>query len=207
MGEGRTGVALGILDRNPIRLAYRLSWLANFYSGPIYRRLEMERGLTRPEVIVMVPSATTRTTIRDQSLPAQPVPSVLGQICTRLLRRMASMRASCSVATISLVAEVSRLRWISPRKPGIATASTIASTATVTISSTRVKPRTAGGRVDRLDDIEGPIGNAAPRATGPNLTRARDGAASRARRAGRPERPTVTPPAGPPLVPPGPERA
>lgn len=54
MGEGRTGVALGILDRNRIRLAYRISWLANFYSGPIYRRLEMERGLTRPEVIVMV---------------------------------------------------------------------------------------------------------------------------------------------------------
>lgn len=53
MGEGRTAVALGILDRTGIRLAYRLSWLANFYSGPIYRRLEMQLGLTRPEFIVV----------------------------------------------------------------------------------------------------------------------------------------------------------
>lgn len=53
MSGDRTAVALGILDRNRIRLAYRISWLANFYSGPIYRRLEMELGLTRPEIIVV----------------------------------------------------------------------------------------------------------------------------------------------------------
>jgi DNA-binding MarR family transcriptional regulator len=51
--DNRRAAALGILDRNEIRLAYRLSWLANFYSGPIYRRLERKPGLTRPEFIVM----------------------------------------------------------------------------------------------------------------------------------------------------------
>lgn len=44
---------LAILDGGVARIAYRLSWLANFYSGPIYRRFEMERGLTRPEFVVL----------------------------------------------------------------------------------------------------------------------------------------------------------
>ncbi len=44
---------LGILDDNMIRIAFRVSWLANFYSGPIYRDLERELGLTRPEFIVL----------------------------------------------------------------------------------------------------------------------------------------------------------
>ncbi len=44
---------LAILDDNVTRISYRLSWLANFYSGPLYRRLEMERGLTRPEFVVL----------------------------------------------------------------------------------------------------------------------------------------------------------
>lgn len=52
-GGQRDGGALGILDTAEIRLAYRISWLANFYSGPIYRRLERRPGLTRPEVIVL----------------------------------------------------------------------------------------------------------------------------------------------------------
>jgi DNA-binding MarR family transcriptional regulator len=49
----RSAAARDILDRTEIRLAYRISWLANFYSGPIYRRLERRPGLTRPEVIVL----------------------------------------------------------------------------------------------------------------------------------------------------------
>lgn len=52
-GGQREDDALGILDRNEIRLAYRISWLANFYSGPIYRKLERRPGLTRPEFIVL----------------------------------------------------------------------------------------------------------------------------------------------------------
>jgi DNA-binding MarR family transcriptional regulator len=43
-----------MLDETAIRIGYRVSYLANFYSGPIYRALEAEEGLTRPDVIVMV---------------------------------------------------------------------------------------------------------------------------------------------------------
>jgi MarR family transcriptional regulator, temperature-dependent positive regulator of motility len=42
-----------ILDETDIRIGYRVSYLANFYSGPIYRALEAEEDLTRPDVIVM----------------------------------------------------------------------------------------------------------------------------------------------------------
>lgn len=42
-----------ILDNRLIRLGYRISYLANFYTGPLYRRLEAEHGLTRPEFITM----------------------------------------------------------------------------------------------------------------------------------------------------------
>lgn len=45
--------ALGILDAPTITPGYRLSWLANFFSGPIYRDLEAEPGITRPEFIVI----------------------------------------------------------------------------------------------------------------------------------------------------------
>lgn len=42
-----------ILDQNTIRIGYRVSYLANFFSGPIYRELEAAEGLTRPEFVVM----------------------------------------------------------------------------------------------------------------------------------------------------------
>lgn len=42
-----------ILDETAIRVGYRISYLANFYSGPIYKALEAEEGLTRPDFIVM----------------------------------------------------------------------------------------------------------------------------------------------------------
>lgn len=45
--------ALGILDAPTIGAAYRVSWLANFFSGPIYRDLEVEPGISRPEFIVI----------------------------------------------------------------------------------------------------------------------------------------------------------
>jgi DNA-binding MarR family transcriptional regulator len=44
---------LAILDGKTARIAARLSWLANFFSGPLYRRLELTVGLTRPEFSVL----------------------------------------------------------------------------------------------------------------------------------------------------------
>lgn len=43
----------GVLTDNPIRTAYRLNYVANFYTGPIYKEIERRYGLTRPEYIVM----------------------------------------------------------------------------------------------------------------------------------------------------------
>lgn len=42
-----------ILDQSAIRIGYRVSYLANFFSGPIYRELEAVEDLTRPDFIVM----------------------------------------------------------------------------------------------------------------------------------------------------------
>ncbi|MCX7374955.1 MAG: MarR family transcriptional regulator [Alphaproteobacteria bacterium] len=52
MADGRAAARI-ILDDTAFRLGYRLSWLANFYSGPIYRRLQMLHGLTRHEFLVL----------------------------------------------------------------------------------------------------------------------------------------------------------
>lgn len=44
---------MALLDSKQVRIAARLSWLANFFSGPLYRELELTRGLTRPEFTVL----------------------------------------------------------------------------------------------------------------------------------------------------------
>lgn len=44
---------LTVLDSKDVRIAARLSWLANFFSGPLYRQLELTQGLTRPEFTVL----------------------------------------------------------------------------------------------------------------------------------------------------------
>ena len=42
-----------ILENNPLPIAYRLSYLANFYVGPLIKNMEQEFGMTRPEWIVL----------------------------------------------------------------------------------------------------------------------------------------------------------
>ena len=42
-----------ILTINPIRLAYRLNYVANFYSGPLYKEVEQRWGLSRPDFITL----------------------------------------------------------------------------------------------------------------------------------------------------------
>lgn len=42
------------LEVNDVLAAYRLSWLANFMSGPLYAELETSIGLSRPEFIVLL---------------------------------------------------------------------------------------------------------------------------------------------------------
>ena len=78
---------LAILESGAARIAYRLSWLANFYSGPIYRRLEMEKGLTRPEFVVLhcathLPQVTARDIGQATGLPKNSI----SRAVQRLLR-------------------------------------------------------------------------------------------------------------------------
>jgi DNA-binding MarR family transcriptional regulator len=42
-----------ILKNNPIPTAYRISYVANFYVGPLIAQMERSFGLTRPEWIVL----------------------------------------------------------------------------------------------------------------------------------------------------------
>jgi DNA-binding MarR family transcriptional regulator len=46
-------ILAAILERNPIPVAYRVNFLANFYVGPLIRELEKSFGMTRPEWIVL----------------------------------------------------------------------------------------------------------------------------------------------------------
>lgn len=45
--------ARSVLDQTAIRIGYRVSYLANFFSGPIYRELEASEELSRPEFITL----------------------------------------------------------------------------------------------------------------------------------------------------------
>jgi DNA-binding MarR family transcriptional regulator len=49
----RRMVLAAILKNNPIPTAYRLNYIANFYVGPLIKRIEDEHGMTRPEWIVL----------------------------------------------------------------------------------------------------------------------------------------------------------
>src|SRR5690606_14151439 len=90
-------------------------------------------------------SVSTKTIHAGHSspAPAQLAPSTLRHITTRALRRTASMRADCTAASGGLAVLPRRFELMSDVKPGTAIVTRIAATASVTISSTRVKPGAA----------------------------------------------------------------
>jgi MarR family transcriptional regulator, temperature-dependent positive regulator of motility len=62
-----------ILDGNPLPIAYRLNYLANFYVGPLIKKMEQELGMTRPEWIVLF------CLTRRAGLSAQQISDVTGR--------------------------------------------------------------------------------------------------------------------------------
>src|SRR5690242_19699830 len=42
-----------VLKGNPLPIAYRLSYVANFYVGPLVKNMERSFGLSRPEWIIL----------------------------------------------------------------------------------------------------------------------------------------------------------
>jgi DNA-binding MarR family transcriptional regulator len=66
-------ILTAILDDNPLPFAYRLNYLANFYIGPLIKKMEEEPGMTRPEWIVLF------CLTRRSGLTAQQISDVTGR--------------------------------------------------------------------------------------------------------------------------------
>jgi MarR family transcriptional regulator, temperature-dependent positive regulator of motility len=84
-----------MLDETAIRIGYRVSYLANFYSGPIYRELEATDGLSRPDVIVIVCLAHCR------SLTAQDISNMTGRPKNSLSRAVHKLLARGLITRIA----------------------------------------------------------------------------------------------------------
>lgn len=67
-----------ILKGNPLPIAYRLNYLANFYVGPLIKKMEQELNMTRPEWIVLF-CLTQRS-----GLSAQQISNVTGRAKTSI---------------------------------------------------------------------------------------------------------------------------
>ncbi len=62
--EGRTGHAprvrraageiADVLGGTEIKIAYKMGYVLNFYREPSFRKIEMEFGLTRPEIVTLI---------------------------------------------------------------------------------------------------------------------------------------------------------
>ncbi|KRG41249.1 hypothetical protein ARC78_11705 [Stenotrophomonas pictorum JCM 9942] len=100
-------------------------------------------GLTSADrTTVDTPFFVASTSQRFPLAPEQVCPSEVAQNVVVARRAIASERAACIAATISLPPATRRLWLIIRPKLGVAIAATMAKTATVTINSTRVNPST-----------------------------------------------------------------
>jgi DNA-binding MarR family transcriptional regulator len=50
-GEAGVGAVLGGTE---IKIAYKMGYVLNFYREPSFRKIEMELGLTRPEIVTLI---------------------------------------------------------------------------------------------------------------------------------------------------------
>jgi DNA-binding MarR family transcriptional regulator len=66
-------VLAAILKNNPIPIAYRLNYVANFYVGPLIKAIEKKHRMTRPEWIVLF------CLNQQPGLNAQQISSVTGR--------------------------------------------------------------------------------------------------------------------------------
>lgn len=53
--RGREGSEVGgVLGGTEIKIAYKMSYVLNFYREPSFRKIEMEFGITRPEIVTLI---------------------------------------------------------------------------------------------------------------------------------------------------------
>ena len=84
---------LAILDSETVRIAARISWLANFFSGPLYRQMESTLGLTRPEFSILHCLAQCpNVTAQDICLMTGQAKNTLSRAIKRLLHDGRIMR-------------------------------------------------------------------------------------------------------------------
>ena len=75
-----------ILKDNPIPIAYRLNYVANFYVGPLIKNIEKQFRMTRPEWIVLF-------CLNQQSgLNAQQISTVTGRAKTSISAAIAKLQ-------------------------------------------------------------------------------------------------------------------
>jgi DNA-binding MarR family transcriptional regulator len=94
-----TDPARVMLDETAIRIGYRISYLANFYSGPIYRALEADEGLTRSDFIVVVCLA------HCGSLTAQDISNMTGRPKNSLSRAVHKLVARGLITRVAAPAD------------------------------------------------------------------------------------------------------
>ncbi|MGE3366724.1 MAG: MarR family winged helix-turn-helix transcriptional regulator [Rhizobiaceae bacterium] len=74
----RARLLAAILKDNPIPAAYRLNYVANFYVGPLIKRIEQKHKMTRPEWIVLF------CLMQQSDLNAQQISNVTGRAKTSI---------------------------------------------------------------------------------------------------------------------------
>jgi DNA-binding MarR family transcriptional regulator len=51
---GEPGKIADVLGGTEIKIAYKMGYVLNFYREPSFRKIEMEFGLTRPEIVTLI---------------------------------------------------------------------------------------------------------------------------------------------------------
>jgi MarR family transcriptional regulator, temperature-dependent positive regulator of motility len=83
-----------VLEDNPVPIAYRLSWVANFLTGPVYEEMEQRFALTRPEFVILFNLVTSPgCTAQDVAeASGRPKNSISRAVNALLRRRLISRR-------------------------------------------------------------------------------------------------------------------
>lgn len=87
---GRRERLAAVLKDNPIPVAYRLNYVANFYVGPLVKNMEQAFGLSRPEWIILF-CLTQRPDLNAQQIsdvsgrPKTSISKAVGQLLNKKL--------------------------------------------------------------------------------------------------------------------------
>ena len=52
--QEQVGEVASVLGGTEIKIAYKMGYVLNFYREPSFRRIEMEFGITRPEIVTLI---------------------------------------------------------------------------------------------------------------------------------------------------------